>query len=104
MKKHLFTLTMAFAVTVERFAAKAATFGYNFTGGDGVVATGTLTGSPSATVPGAFQITSGTIDLAGAVASLDGNGVLVPNTETGVFLTVAAGKGAIMAGRMGPAA
>jgi hypothetical protein len=85
MKKQIFALTMAMAVTLASSTASAETFGYTYTGnGDGVVATGMLTGDLSA--PGAYLITSGTIDLTGA-GSLDGTGLFVPNPGTGVFQT-----------------
>ena len=66
-------------------AAKADTFGYTFTGNDGVVATGFLTGDQTA--PGVFDIISGTINMSGAAAGLDGPGVFVPNPGAGVFQT-----------------
>lgn len=85
MKKQIFALTMAMAVTLASSTASAETFGYTYTGNDdGVVATGMLTGNLSA--PGAYLITSGTIDLIGA-GSLDGTGLFVPNPGTGVFQT-----------------
>jgi len=92
MKKQIFTLTMAIAIALASLTAKADTFSYNFTGSDGVVASGTLTGSPALT--GGIDITSGTIALSGAPACnncgalsgpLDGNGVFVINPGTGVF-------------------
>ncbi len=81
----MFALTMALAVTLASSTAFADTFDYAFNGNDGVVATGTLTGNLAA--PGAFLITSGTIDLTGAFPGLDGTGVLVPDSGTGVFQT-----------------
>jgi hypothetical protein len=94
MKKQLFALTMAMAVAFASSTAKADDFSYTFTGNDGVVATGTLTGSAVST--GVFDITSGTITLTGAPACnncgalsgpMDGNGVFATNPGTGVFQT-----------------
>ena len=85
MKKQIFALTMAMAVTLASSTVSAETFGYTYTGnGDGVFASVTLTGDLSA--PGAYLITSGTIDLTGA-GSLDGTGLFVPDPGTGVFPT-----------------
>jgi hypothetical protein len=78
MKKQLFALTMATAIAFASLTAKADTFYYSFTGNDGVVATGSLTGSSAPT--GGFDITSGTIFMTGAFSALDGSGVLVLNT------------------------
>lgn len=76
---------MALAITLAPLTASADDFSYSFTGtGDGVVARGTLTGNLFA--PGAYLITSGTMDLTGAGA-LDGTGVFVPNSGSGVFQT-----------------
>jgi hypothetical protein len=78
MKKQLFTLTMAMAIAFASLTAKADTYYYSFTGNDGVVANGSLTGDWVST--GGFDITSGTIFMTGADSSLDGAGALVLNT------------------------
>jgi hypothetical protein len=78
MKKQMFALTLAMAIAVASSTAKADTFGYTFTGNDGVVATGNLIGNSVPT--GGYNITSGTIFMSGlADTNLDGTGVLVQN-------------------------
>lgn len=76
---------MAMAFALAPLTAKADVFSYSFTGDDGVLANGTLTGNADPT--SGYDITSGTITITGAFYTLDGAGVFVPNTgqvfETG---------------------
>lgn len=73
MKKS-FVLAVAMAIIAFTLAARADTntYNYTFTDGQGVLATGTLTGNLLGS--GAYQITSGTIDItSGGVVQGSGN-------------------------------
>ncbi len=95
MNKLSLVLAMATAIALAPSAAKADSFNYTYTGNDGIVATGLLTGD--LTAPDTYTLTSGTIWITGAPdcttcgsspVSLNGGGVL---ENVGVVLNVGGG-------------
>ena len=103
MKNWWFTATLV-AVLVFVPAAFGDSFSFTYTGNDGLIATGTLTGtalptggyliSSGALLPtgGAYLVSSGTITISGGSGAVDGTGSIVANPNlTGNYSTSPSG-------------
>jgi len=87
-------LLSAFGLSIVA-KADSLTWNFTYTGNDGVIAKGTVTGSQSVTTPWAFLLTGGTINISGAPdcntcgsspVSLDGPGTLVADVNEVLYV------------------